>query len=192
MPSIGAHMVVGHLVGEKLNIETDDFIRGNLLPDIIDSKDSHHKIKGSIYLIPDINYWLNNLDFTNDLYIGYLVHLLLDKHYLEDYLGNLYPNQNVFIDGLIYKDYDYINNKLVTDIGLDINKLVKILSNFNCIFSKEKLQYNIECLSQYTPGITRYIDYESFITFLKEISNVISKELYSYANKHKELSLRIR
>lgn len=191
MPSIGAHMVVGHLVGKKLNIETDDFIRGNLLPDI-SKEDFHHKIQGSIYLIPDIDYWLDNLDLSKDLYIGCLVHLLLDKHYLEEYLGNLYPNQNVFVDGLIYKDYDYINNKLVTDIGLDINKLVKILSNFNCIFSKEKLQYNIECLSQYTPGITRYIDYESFITFLIEISEVISKELCRYANKHKELSLRIR
>ena len=191
MPSIGAHMVVGNLVGDKLGIKTEEFVRGNLLPDI-SNDDFHHKIQGSIYLIPDINYWLENLDLSNDLYIGCLVHLLLDKHYLEEYLGNLYPNQNIFIDGLVYKDYDYINNKLVTDINLDIDKLVKILSNYNCEISKEKLKYNIECLIQYTPGITRYIDYESFITFLKDISEVISKELYSYADKYKKLSLRIR
>ncbi len=36
MPSISAHMVVAKEVSKKLNISSDDFIKGNLLPDIID------------------------------------------------------------------------------------------------------------------------------------------------------------
>ena len=34
MPSICAHMVIAKEVGKRLNINSDDFIRGNLLPDI--------------------------------------------------------------------------------------------------------------------------------------------------------------
>lgn len=192
MPNISAHMIVAKKVGERLNIYTRDFIRGNLLPDIILSKDSHHKIESKVYLVPDIEYHLDNLDLSNDLNLGYLVHLMLDKYFLEDYLDSIYPNQNIYLDNLIYTDYDYLNYDLVKFFELDTRYLSEVLQEFNCNIDKEKLKYNIECLIQYTPGITRYIDYESFITFLKDISEVISKELYSYADKYKKLSLRIR
>ena len=43
MPSIAAHMICCKLVSDKLNINSEKFIRGNLLPDIIDKNDSHFK-----------------------------------------------------------------------------------------------------------------------------------------------------
>ncbi len=101
MPNISAHMIVAKEVGKKLNLTSDDYLRGNLLPDILNSNDSHHKIQSKIYLIPDINYFLNTLDLSKDINIGYLIHLLLDKHYLDDYLSNMYST-NIFLDGLIY------------------------------------------------------------------------------------------
>ena len=85
-------------------LNSEDFIRGNLLPDIIDIKNSHHKINSGIYMVPDIEYFLKTIDLTNDLDLGYLTHLLLDKHYLEDYLLQLYPNRNIFLDQEVYKD----------------------------------------------------------------------------------------
>lgn len=45
MPSIAAHMVVAKIIGEKLNIYNKDFIRGNILPDVVNIDDSHHKLK---------------------------------------------------------------------------------------------------------------------------------------------------
>ena len=36
MPSIAAHMVVAKLLEEKLGFKSTAFIKGNLLPDIID------------------------------------------------------------------------------------------------------------------------------------------------------------
>ena len=54
MPNISAHLIVGREVGKRLNINSDDFMRGNVLPDVIDMKDSHHKIKKGIYFIPNI------------------------------------------------------------------------------------------------------------------------------------------
>ena len=192
MPSICAHMVIAKEVGKRLNINSDDFIRGNLLPDIIDIEENHHKVKSGNYIVPNIDYFLNTLDLSKDLYIGYLTHLLLDKHYLEDYLSYLFPNTNVFLGDTIYKDYDYLNYSLVNRFELDIDKLENILSQYDCKILEEKLKYNIECLKQRKKGITKYLNIDSFSKFLLEISDTISKELLDYANKSSELSIRIR
>lgn len=192
MPNISAHMIVAKEVGKIINIDSDDYIRGNLLPDILDKKTSHFKINNGIYMVPDINYFLNNTDFSKDINIGYLVHLLLDKHYLEDYILNKYPGENIFLDGIIYKDYDYINKQLIEEFKLDTNKITNILKKYDCKVLEEKLNYNIEYLNQKKEGKTKYIEYESFSKFLKDISKIISKELYDYTDKFSKLSIRIR
>ena len=192
MPNISAHMIVAKKVAKRLNINSDEFIKGNLLPDIIDMKDSHHKVQNGVYMVPDIEYFLQNLDFSKDLNIGYLTHLLLDKHYLSDYLGSLYSNTNIFLDGTIYKDYDYLNFLLVDRYGLNIDKLENILSQYDCKILEEKLKYNIKCLKQKKAGKTKYLNFESFASFLLGISDTISKELLDYANKSSKLYIRIR
>ena len=184
MPNISAHMIVAREVGKRLNIKSDNFIRGNLLPDIIDINDSHHKIKSKVYMVPDISYFFKKLDLNNDLHLGYLVHLLLDKYYLEDYLAKLYPNKNIFIDSMIYRDYDYLNYNLIKKFKLNVSSLEQILTNFDCKILKEKLKYNIECLKQKKIGKTMYLDLDSFSDFLFDISKVISEELISYENKY--------
>ena len=183
MPNISAHMIIAKKVGEKLNITSDDFIRGNLLPDIIDIEDSHFKIFNGVYCIPDINKCLKELDLSKDINIGYLVHLLLDKYYLVDYLGKKYPNQNIFLDNKVYLDYDFLNFDLVNKFKLDINYLEAILKNYNCKILEEKLKNNIEYLKQRKEGKTAYINFNSFSLFLSNVSEVISKEVYMYANK---------
>ena len=192
MPNISAHMIVAKEVAKRLNINSDEFIKRNLLPDIIDMEDSHHKVQNGVYMVPDIEYFLQNFDFSKDLNIGYLTHLLLDKHYLSDYLGSLYPNTNIFLDGIIYKDYDYLNFLLVNRFGLDIDNLENILSQYDCKILKEKLKYNIECLKHNKSGKTKYLNFESFASFLLEVSDTISKELVEYANKSSKLYIRIR
>lgn len=192
MPSISAHMVVAKEVSKKLNISSDDFIKENLLPDIINMEDSHHKIKGNFYMIPDIDYFVEKLDFSNDLYIGYLTHLLLDKHYLNDYLKFLYPNIDIFADGKIYRDYDYLNSLLIDKFELNTEDLEKILNTYSCKILEEKLKYNIDCLKRCVSGNTKYLSFENFSQFLLDISDVISKELISYANKPSKLRIRIR
>lgn len=183
MPNICAHMIVAQEVAKKLNIKSDDFIRGNLLPDIIDSNDSHHKIKSGVYLVPDINYFRKKLDLTNDLYLGYYTHLLLDKYYLESYLSKLYPNKNIFLDGLIYNDYDYINNYLINKFKLNTDYIEKVLMNYDCKIIKVKLKYNMRCLKNNKFGQTTYLNFDSFSNFLREVSKTISEEIIEYANK---------
>ena len=192
MPNISSHMIVAKEVAKRLNINSDEFIKGNLLPDIIDMEDSHHKVQNGVYMVPDIEYFLQNLDFSKDLNIGYFTHLLLDNHYLNDYLGFLYPNTNIFLDGTIYKDYDYLNFLLVNRFELDIDKLENILSQYDCKIFEEKLKYNIECLKQKKEGNTKYLNFESFACFLLEVSDTISKELLDYANKSSKLYIYFR
>ena len=192
MPNIGAHMVVAKLISKLLNLDSDDFIRGNLLPDVIDVKNSHHKIVDGIYMVPDIEYFSKKLDLTKDLQVGYLAHLLLDKHFLNDYIKKLYPNENIFKDGYVYKDYDIVNARLVSKFKLDIEKIEDILSKYDCKILEEKLKYNIECLKQKTTGATKYLDFESFSVFLIDTSYVISEELIKYANKYRKLYIRTR
>lgn len=196
MPNISAHMIVGKEVAKRLKIESKEFIKGNLLPDIIDCDDSHHKIESGVYLVPDISYFLKELDLTDDLWKGYLVHLLLDKYYLEIYLSKKYKNKNVFLDGEIYKDYDYINKSLISEFNLDLNYFEKALSDYKQKISEERLLYNKECLMQDKSGDLKYLDYESFSQFLIGISYVISQELSEYIgdtgkekNIQKELNL---
>ena len=183
MPSITPHMIVATEVAKILNINSEDFIRGNLLPDIIDIKNSHHKIESDVYMVPDIDYFLRTLDLTNDLDIGYLTHLLLDKHYLEDYLKKLYPNKNIFLDKKIYNDYDILNHSLVNNFNLDVEYIEKALMKYNCKIKEKKLEYNINCLKNNISRKTYYLNINSFSKFLKEVSKTISEELIEYENK---------
>lgn len=192
MPNISAHMIVAQEIAKKLNINRDDFIKGNLLPDIIDMENSHHKLQVGVYKVPNIEYFLQSLDLSKDINVGYLTHLLLDKHYLIDYLSNLYPNTDVFLDGAIYKDYDYLNYLLVSKFGLQTDKLESVLSQYDCKILKEKLEYNLECLKQKKDGKTKYLNFESFARFLLDISDIISKELLDYASKFSKLYICIR
>ena len=191
MPSVSAHMAVAGEVARRLGLNSDDFIRGNLLPDIIDVANSHHKVESGAYMVPDIDYFIENMEIIGDLKLGYLTHLLLDKHYLEDYLGKIYPGRNIFLDGKIYMDYDYLSYPLAERFGLDVERLGEILAKYNCKISEEKLKYNIECLKRKKVGVTNYLDFESFARFLLEISKTISKELVNYASKSGKLRICI-
>lgn len=187
MPSVCAHMVVAKIISKKININSEEFIRGNLLPDIIDDNDSHHKFVSGEYMVPDIDYFVSKIDYRNGLQIGYLTHLLLDKHYLNDYIKSLYPNVNIFLDKIIYEDYNVINEFLVNKFKLDIDELEKVLSKYDCKIIEEKLKYNIECLKQKKSGSLKYLEFESFSQFLLDISDVIIKELNLYAYKYGKL-----
>lgn len=182
MPSIAAHMAVAKLLSEKLRINDDEFIKGNLLPDIINSKDSHHKIKGKYFLIPDISYFKQELDLTDKLYLGYLAHLLLDKYFLEDFLPKYTIDSNLFSNGTIYKEYDLINYQLVKRFNLDTNYLSKVLNTYREDINQEILNRNIRFLKSTNIGDTKYLKYEDFSLFLNDIVDKIYEEIEDYAS----------
>ena len=48
MPSIAAHIICAKLIASKLKINDDDFIKGNILPDIINIPDSQKNKRNSL------------------------------------------------------------------------------------------------------------------------------------------------
>lgn len=178
MPSMSAHMAVACNLSDELDVDKEEFIKGNLLPDLYDNKEkSHFKVQGIIYYVPDIKKAIENLDLNNSLYLGYLTHLLLDKYYFDEYLikykSNLFDNKN------IYKDYDILNKDIINYFKLDVDYLKKILKDFPSDINKHKLLKNIECLDININDKTQIIDKEDFILFLENISNIIKDEIES-------------
>lgn len=183
MPSIAAHMVCAKIVGEKLEIDDDDFILGNILPDISSNIDSHNKIEGRYFYIPNIDYWKKKLDYSNNLNKGYLCHLLLDKYFLEYFIpNNIDSFKTIFETGIIYEDYSAINSKLVKDFKINVDKVICIINNTNYNVDKNKKEKNICHILQKKCAQTKKIDYDLFANFLYEISNKIAKELGELEN----------
>ena len=189
MPGIVAHMTIAKLVGDSLHINSDDFIIGNILPDIlsIGNNNAHHKRQGKIYQVPDINYWKEKLNPIDDKHLGYLTHLLLDYYFLEEYVPEKVKNKDAFIDKSIYIDYDILNCKLVKRFKLDTEAISMALKSIEDDIDKEKLSYNLYCLKMKEEGETENLDEEDFSKFLLCVSKVISKEIEEYASESSKL-----
>lgn len=184
MPGIVGHMVVAKLVGKRLGIETPEFIRGNLLPDIWNGEDPHHKVQGKYFKIPDREFIRTTIRQGDDLSIGYCTHLLLDWHFLEEFVPEKIGNLNVFQERTIYTDYDRLNYPLVKRFALDTDELEKILYNMGGDINREKLIYNLNCLKmKEETKEPEYLKEGEFSTFLFDISKTISKEIEDYASK---------
>ena len=178
MPSIAAHMICAKLVSNNLNINDPEFIKGNLLPDIIDIKDSHHKMIGKHYYIPNIDYFINTLDLNNNLDLGYLSHLLLDKYFLEEYIYDEVNGEEVFLNKIMYREYDIINYRLLNNFNVDVDYLNKILKDYEVPINQEKYNKNIKCLNLGDiDEDLKYLNVDSFSKFLIEASNNIVKYL---------------
>lgn len=176
-------MAVAKLVSENLKIKDIAFIKGNILPDILLEEDGHYKKQGKYYLIPDTDYYKNNFDLSNPFYLGYYVHLLLDRYFLEEFVPKNISNLDVFADKTMYNDYSLINYQLVKKFKLDVDYLKENLKDFLVAIDKNKLDYNLECLSNTIIGETKYLKFQEFSNFLYDIAQIISKEIKDYAGK---------
>lgn len=183
MPSIAAHMICAKLVAEKLNINDSEFIKGNLLPDIVDIENSHRKIKGKHYYIPNIALIEKNIDLNDNLHLGYLTHLLLDKYFLEDYIYEVVEGKEVFLSRIMYKEYDIINYRLIKKFNIDKNYLNNILRDYKVPINIEKLENNIKNLNIIdTESKLKYLSVDSFSEFLIKASADIAKYLKEVKN----------
>jgi len=151
------------------------------LPDIIDINDSHRKIKGFYYEVPNIEYFKSKIDFNNNLELGYLCHLLLDKYFLDEYVVNQikdYKEIDPFLSKRIYNDYTKINYKLVKYFGLNVDYINKIMKSIKVPLNSNKFNVNLNCINKKQEnGSLECIDLDSYISFLEDISIRIANEL---------------
>ena len=172
MPSISAHMGVALKVCNKINVDKNDYLKGNLLPDLYNNKiKSHFKTKGERYLVPNIDKAIKELDLNKSIDLGYLTHLLLDYYYFNEYL--IKYKKDLFKGKRIYKDYDILNKDIINFFNIDTNYLKNILKDYKEDINEEKLTNNLNCLDLNINGDTTILDKEDFISFLDESSNRI-------------------
>ena len=180
MPSIASHFVCASLVSKNIGINSDDFYIGNILPDILSKTDSHYKNKHQHYLIPDISLFLKENNLNDDILLGYLCHLLLDKHFLEEFVPNIedFDKINLFVADKIYKEYTIMNPLLLRMFSLDLAYLNRILKIDNYNLDNEKYKRNIESINSLeSEEDLKYIDFDAFTDFLQKISETITQEL---------------
>ncbi len=182
MPCMSAHMAIATKLSKLLPVDKDDFIKGNILPDLYDDKEkSHYKIKGKIYEIPNINIAVKSLNLTNSLDIGYLSHLLLDKYYFDEYLTKY--DYDLFKNDAIYRDYDILNIDIINHFNIDIDYIKNVLSNYLKEFNNKKLVDNISYLDIKKEGNTKVLNKMEFLDFLDKASIKIEKDIINIISK---------
>lgn len=180
MPSMSGHMAIAKKVSEILNINDREFYKGNLLPDLYQDKTkSHYKIQGTFYLIPDIKRVEKELDLKDIKNLGYLTHLLLDLHYLEDFLTPRFDH-DVFLDKALYNDYDILNKDVVEYFKLDREYITESMKDFSEDIVPNKLDLNLKCLYFDKEGETKYLKKDEYIKFLEDVSLTIADEIKKY------------
>lgn len=180
--------MVAKLVWEKIDkkekkINKKEFYKGCILPDIINSEDSHYKIKGKNYLIPDIEKYKKNNKMDKDINKGYLCHLLLDKYFLEEYVIDNVPDYDkvqLFSPELMYNDYTNMNALLVKKYKLDIKYINEIMENYEEELDGDKYKLNVDSINYKIVGELQFIDFEKFCSFLEEVADII----YDILNKN--------
>ncbi len=105
MPSLGIHIYIADRISKKLNINRDEFIIGNVLPDvfmgwIVDSpskkltyEETHlgekTKINNNMYTLPNYEKYTGKV--VDTLTLGYYCHIL------TDYFFNRYTFENKYV-----------------------------------------------------------------------------------------------
>lgn len=183
MPSIASHFVCANLIYDQLQDEIKDkiaFFRGCILPDIISLNNSHYKIKGTYYQIPDITYYQKNLDMENDMTKGYLCHLLLDKCFLEEYIPKNIPDYqkiNLFSLNMMYNDYTNMNVLLLNKYNLNLTDIIHTMKLSLENIDKIKYEKNLKNIIHQEQGPLKYIKFNEFSEFLEDISIRIAKQI---------------
>ncbi|MBQ9790963.1 MAG: hypothetical protein IJW28_00085 [Clostridia bacterium] len=190
MPSIASHFVVAKKVSTMLNIDSLDYYIGSILPDVIDDPNSHLKIKGTHYLIPDIDTFVRESTLDEDMFIGYLVHLLLDKYFLEHYIIDNVPDYdkfNLFTKDKIYEDYTRLNGVLLKEYDIAPSFIENVLDSITKPTNTDKFTKNRAFVSKVDSlDSPIYINISSYKSFVENVSYKIYEDVLKILN-HKNL-----
>ena len=181
MPSIASHFVVAKKVAKLLNIESLDYYIGSILPDVIDDPNSHLKVRGTHYLIPDIDSFITSTTLEEDMFIGYLVHLLLDKYFLEHYIIDNVPDYNkfnLFTKDKIYEDYTRLNGVLLKEYDIAPSFIENVLDSITKPTNLDKFSKNRAFVSRLdTTKEPMYINVSSYKNFVEQVSQKIYEDV---------------
>ncbi len=164
MPSWPIHIALAHKLNKQLKLN-DDFILGNIMPDVLDGyvikpsnktekKQSHYYSNKKIN--PENFVKENKNELHNPIILGYLIHLLTDKFYNEETAkhfinenNNLYvvlndntkAPKNLETFAMKHQDLDKYG-KMLAQNNLLGNKIILNNNTFNNIKHLKQFNYN--------------------------------------------------
>ena len=164
MPSWPIHIALAHKLNKQLKLN-DDFILGNIMPDVLDGyvikpSNKTEKKQSHYYSNKKINHENfvkeNKNELHNPIILGYLIHLLTDKFYNEETAkhfinenNNLYvvlndntkAPKNLETFAMKHQDLDKYG-KMLAQNNLLGNKIILNNNTFNNIKHLKQFNYN--------------------------------------------------
>lgn len=196
MPSWPIHIALAHKLNKQLKLN-DDFILGNIMPDVLDGyvikpsnktekKQSHYYSNKKIN--PENFVKENKNELHNPIILGYLIHLLTDKFYNEETAKHfINENNNLYV---VLNDNTKAPKNLETFAmkHQDLDKYGKMLAQNNLLGNKIILNNNtfnnIKHLKQFNYNTS---DIESTIKIINDWIynkiNIANKDYKLYSQK---------
>ena len=137
MPYWGMHLAVAKKVNQKLKMQENEFLFGNIMPDInngyaikdiskiIPHRQTHYATQKEFekgrQIVPDYNkfYEQNKEHMDNPLVVGYLTHLLVDYYWNK----KVYVEKGVYDNNHMLKGIKANNGKIIEGNYKDIGKI---------------------------------------------------------------------
>lgn len=120
------HLIIGHLIAEKLNIkDRTSFLLGSIAPDAVQTKDDSHFFKGEHHNYTryiDYHGFLDKYKSYSDNYyvLGYFTHLIADDQWLKGFYMPWLRNRmeaDADVHSLYHNDFRLLNGKLLNHYG---------------------------------------------------------------------------
>lgn len=146
MPGFVIHTAIGQEYFKKhKKLENyDEFIKGNLQPDLIKDKSKSHYGKSPAYT--NLKEFLNDNKIDNSLNKGMFLHLIADYLFYNHYLNKISSE-------ILHNDYDLTNEFLINKYDV-------------------KLPKNVDKYVYFKEGIPEILTKELAIKVIDEISNL--------------------
>lgn len=146
MPGYVIHLAIGKKYIDKNKIkDTDAFLQGCIMPDLLDKKSSHY---GESSSNPDFQKFLETNSLDSEYNQGYLLHLISDYLFYNKYLKRFVES---FSDE-IYHDYNKLNKFLIEKYNVEIPEKIKSVVGFEngepTILKKDSICSFIDAISE--------------------------------------------
>lgn len=164
MPGFVIHIAVAkeYLKKHNNNEYDDEFIKGNILPDLTDDKTKTHYGKSPTYT--NLKEFLLHNKLNNSLNKGIFLHLITDYLFYNYYLENV-PRKSS--KEILHNDYDIINKDLIEKYDI-------------------KLPENIEKYVFYKNGESKILTFNLAVKVIKEISELNIEKVQEEVIEDKE------
>ena len=118
MPGFVIHIAIAneYIRKHEKNELYEEFLKGNILPDITSDKSSTHYGKSPAYT--SLKGFLDNNKIDNSFNRGHFLHLVTDYLFYNHYLDR-------YIKKDMYHDYDVLNKYLIEKYKIDLPDIVK-------------------------------------------------------------------